>query len=212
MSIRKRERQFIEWNPTDKNASLSYKINIFNWLSTHRSAVIITITASVIFTTGAPWWLQIFFNVNKLRIISLIIFLFSVISIVGTILFVYFRNQGKIFDTTKEYNNIIHYICNNYCKTLDEKILSKGKISINLESVIKKLCEYVCKYFQKLKRSDKIGTAVRIAVRDKKNEIMFKTFGRSNLSEDRAETSQNIPLGNGIPGFFKSKDTAVRFK
>jgi hypothetical protein len=109
--------------------------------------------------------------------------------------FIYFRDQRKIFNITKKYNDVVY----NVCKTRKVKTLA------SLESVIGELCRNACKYFQVLKRSDKIGSAIRIAIKNKENKIVYKTFGRSNLSEDRAKTSQDISENDGIPNYFRFK-------
>ena len=135
--------------------------------------------------------------------------LFVAISISFAVSFMYFRHQNKMFDIAKKLNDMIHYIFDKYCEINNKRLSQRYRSNLKLKSIVEKLCEYICEYFQVLKRTNEIGVAIRIAYENKKRETVFSTFGRSNLSEERAKTSQDIPSNVGIPKLLAGKKMLV---
>ena len=151
--------------------------------------------------TGKPWWL---FNF-ELKYIGNDFLLFGIIILILAVImsgyFIYFRSVRKLNILSLEMKKIIRYISKECSDT------KKHESEVKKE-MINTICGKIINYFKILKRSsdtDKVGSAIRLAVCDKPDKIEFKTYTRSNLNSGREHTSQGIPADKGIPNFFSIK-------
>jgi hypothetical protein len=164
---------------------------------------VFSIILGVFLLTGKPWWLP----KNCLKSIGIVfLFIGIFLLILGIIMIgylIYFRSVKKLNILSVEMKKTIRYIFKNCCDIKNHKSKSK---KYN-EKIINILCGKIITYFKILKRSndDGVGVAIRLAVYDKSNKIVFKTYTRSNLDAAREFESQDIPIDQGIPNYLNKK-------
>jgi len=201
-----KKRQCAEWYSSghnEKEVTDTYKNAILGFIEKNGR----TLLFGAFFLTGTPWWFR-WFHQKPEKQISVAIFSFFLLFI-GVILLVliaitlvYNRSQKKSNILMSLFHGIIHKIRDDYCESL--RIMNNSEIenTIYINNIAESLCEKIRQYFTKLKRTDEIGVAIRVAHRNNENNIVYETIGRANLNPERQKTSVGIPSNEGIPAYF----------
>jgi len=205
MSIGKK-RQCVEWYDSvhnEKEFTETYKNAILGFINKFGIPAFL----GAFFLTNAPWW----FPKNSEKQISVavfscfLLFIGVVLLVFITIALVYNRNQKKSNILISLFHGIIHKIRDDYCESLMILNNSEIKNTIYIVNTVESLCEKIREYFTKLKRTDEIGVAIRLANKNNENKIVYETIGRANLNPERKKTSVGILGNEGIPAYFKNK-------
>jgi GAF domain-containing protein len=199
-------RQCVEWytgvDPKDKPRTI-YKNAILKSIGVLSPSIFV----GAIFLTGAPWWLPANSeNQISTSLIEYIPILIGIVLIVTvSISLVYDRGLKKSNILASLLHDMVHKARDFYCRTLVILDDSKKKAIISIDDITESLCEKTKEYFKELKRTDKLGVAIRLANKNDKGEIVYKTIARAGLNQNRRTTSEDIPENRGIPACFKSR-------
>lgn len=190
-------RQGDEFYETYKNAILGFVSKFGPW-----------IFFGALFMTGAPWWLpQNPKNQITMTLCGYILFFLGIILIILiSISFVYIRYQKKGNILISLFHDIIHKTREIYCESLILLNNPQKENTISVNEIVNLLCSDIRNYFTKLKRSDEIGVAIRLASKNGENEVVYETTGCANLDQERRSTSEGIPENTGIPAYFKKNN------
>jgi GAF domain-containing protein len=200
-----KKRQCVEWyssTPRENESIETYKNAILGFIEKYSISILI----GALCLTGAPWWFPKNLKQINVSLFSYIILFIGIILIIFiSISLVYNRSQKKSNILTSLFHDIIHKIRDNYFESMIILNDSKRKITICLDNIVEILCIKIKEYFIKLKRTDEIGVAIRLANKNNENKVVYETIGRANLNPERSKTSEAIPENMGIPGHFKTK-------
>lgn len=169
-----------------------------------------------ILSMGSPWWWPD--NIPGKKEINLKWAAFVLFFMIGggvVSLLYYLRNRAIRSLNIKYYLHQIAHDLRQRQTELHEKLhpgkkYSKGKLRKELEILLKEVCENIASQFRTITNDNSIAVAIRLAVYDdKKNEIFYKTFARSNgLNSQRKKTSQKISIKEGIARFLRDEKKA----
>ena len=190
----------------------SWKLGIIGFFTRIRGLAVMIITTFL--TMGLPWWWpseefpkEITINIR----IPILLFtlLIGSLSVIG---FYYLRDRSKRSLDIKFYlHNLTHHLRDHYIKLNKERKKVNPTTRLNndfLYAFIEEICNNIKNYLEKLFYDDSLEVAIRIAVKNDQKEIVYKTLGRSRgLNNNRAKSSEDIAITEGIPSFFRKKDS-----
>lgn len=163
--------------------------------------IIETIIYPVILLTGSPVVFGYFEKIHGL------IYAAVICACVGVILHLLKKNvdiQNDQISLSKELHHNIHEQRDIYALSMSS-LLYTNPSKYTLEQACDSICVEISNVFKKIKNTDNIGVAIRLAKQENKG-VYYITKGRFGLNQNRAATTEPIPFSTGLPAYLNRKN------